>query len=85
MADYKGIYYKNENRQTFYEGGAHFDYNRLYKILEKLSLEQKKRTKRDELIKNREQKNKELYRKSAKSIETREKKKIIVSYYCIYI
>ena len=29
MADYKGIYYKNDNKQIFYEGGAHFNYYKL--------------------------------------------------------
>ena len=35
MKEYKGIYY-NENTETqkFYEGGAHFKYSSLYKILE---------------------------------------------------
>ncbi len=36
MEEYKGIYYGDTNEQKFYEGGAHFKYSDLYKILEKL-------------------------------------------------
>ena len=36
MQEYKGIYYGDTNEQKFYEGGAHFKYSDLYKILEKL-------------------------------------------------
>ena len=38
---YKGIFYHNDNNnndeQQFYEGGAHFSYNELYKELEKIA------------------------------------------------
>ena len=37
MEEYKGIYYNDEEEQQFYEGGAHFKYNELYKILEELA------------------------------------------------
>ena len=37
MEDYKGIYYNDDKEQNYYEGGAHFKYNDLYKILEELS------------------------------------------------
>ena len=37
MEDYKGIYYNDETEQKYYEGGAHFKYKELYKILEELS------------------------------------------------
>ena len=81
MADYKGIYYKddNNNRQKFYEGGAHFNYYRLYKILEKLSIAQKMKIKRDQLIKNREkkEKEKEKNKESNKSMEKGVKNKNI--------
>ncbi len=33
MEDYKGIYYNDTKEQKFYEGGAHFKYTTLYKIL----------------------------------------------------
>ena len=40
--EYKGFFYNNnEEEQKFYEGGAHFSYNELYKILDKLSKEEK--------------------------------------------
>ena len=37
MEDYKGIYYNDDIEQKYYEGGAHFKYKDLYKILEELS------------------------------------------------
>ena len=37
MEDYKGIYYNDDEEQPYYEGGAHFKYSELYKILEELS------------------------------------------------
>ena len=76
MADYKGIYYHDNSKQEVYEGGAHFDYYKLYKILEKLSLEQKMRMKRNKLVESREKKNKQ---KNNKSTEKIEKNKNIVS------
>lgn len=33
MENYKGIYYNDEKEPKLYEGGAHFKYNKLYKIL----------------------------------------------------
>lgn len=44
MEEYKGIYYGDDNEQMFYEGGAHFDYQLLYKALVKLKqdIEKKK-------------------------------------------
>ena len=33
MENYKGIYYNEEREPKLYEGGAHFKYNQLYKIL----------------------------------------------------
>jgi hypothetical protein len=36
MNEYKGIYYNDNTEQKYYEGGAHFKYNDLYKILEEL-------------------------------------------------
>ena len=35
MEEYKGIYYNDDKEQQYYEGGAHFKYKELYKILEK--------------------------------------------------
>ena len=37
MEEYKGIYYNDDKEQQYYEGGAHFKYKELYKILEELS------------------------------------------------
>ena len=36
MNEYKGIYYNDNTEQQYYEGGAHFKYNDLYKLLEEL-------------------------------------------------
>lgn len=77
MADYKGIYYHDDSKQKVYEGGAHFNYYKLYKILEKLSIEQKMKIKRDKLVKSREKKNKY---NNDKNIEKIEKQNNNVSY-----
>ena len=54
MDEYKGIYYGEETERKFYEGGAHFKYSHLYKILEKLSKEQKqKKQKKNQLQKDK--------------------------------
>ena len=37
MEGYKGIYYNDDKEQQYYEGGAHFKYKELYKILEELA------------------------------------------------
>ena len=37
MEEYKGIYYNDNEEQQYYEGGAHFKYSELYKILEELA------------------------------------------------
>ena len=37
MEDYKGIYYNDNIEQEYYEGGAHFKYIELYRILEELA------------------------------------------------
>jgi hypothetical protein len=37
MEEYKGIYYKDDTEQKFYEGGAHFKYIELYKMLEEIA------------------------------------------------
>ena len=78
MADYKGIYYKDnkEDKQIFYEGGAHFKYNKLYKILAKLALNQKMRIKREKLIESRERKLNERYKRLNKSVEERNINKV---------
>ena len=50
MEEYKGIYYGDETEQKFYEGGAHFKYNKLYQILEKLAKERNAKEKKHELL-----------------------------------
>ena len=50
MEEYKGIYYGDETEQQFYEGGAHFKYSKLYKILEILSKERNEIEKKKELL-----------------------------------
>ena len=60
MADYKGIYYNDDNKQRYFEGGAHFKYIHLYKKLEKLSAAQKMKMKREKLINTKEKKKEKL-------------------------
>ena len=59
MADYKGIYYKDDSKQKYFEGGAHFKYIHLYRALEKISSAQKIKLKREQLVNKREAKKKE--------------------------
>lgn len=49
MEEYKGIYYGDESERKFFEGGAHFKYSKLYKILEKLAKERNGKEKQKEL------------------------------------
>jgi hypothetical protein len=42
MDNYKGLYYKESKEQRFYEGGAHFSFEELYKVLLYLKEEQDK-------------------------------------------
>ena len=39
MDEYKGIYYGDESERKYFEGGAHFKYIKLYKMLEKIARE----------------------------------------------
>ena len=39
MDEYKGIYYGDESERKYFEGGAHFKYIKLFKILEKIATE----------------------------------------------
>ena len=75
MADYKGIYYKDDTKQKYFEGGAHFKYIHLYKALEKISSAQKIKLKREHLIHSKDikktekcKKNKKITEKSGKNI-----------------
>lgn len=67
MAEYKGIYYDDNSKEKYFEGGAHFRYKQLYKILEKLSAAQKIRLNREKLIKDRQAKKKEKTKDAKKS------------------
>ena len=37
MNEYKGIYYNNDSEHQYYEGGAHFKYKELFKVLEEIA------------------------------------------------
>ena len=50
MEEYKGIYYGDETEQNYYEGGAHFKYIKLYKILEKLAKERNAKEKKQNML-----------------------------------
>lgn len=69
MADYKGIYYKDDTKQRYFEGGAHFKYIHLFRILEKLSSAQKIKLQREQLIHNKEIKKTEKLKKHKKPSE----------------
>ena len=45
MDNYKGLYYNESKEQKFYEAGAHFSYEKLYKALLYLKEEQNKKQK----------------------------------------
>ena len=69
MADYKGIYYKDDTKQKYFEGGAHFKYIHLYKALEKISSAQKIKLKREHLIHSKDIKKTEKCKKNKKNSE----------------
>ena len=46
MQEYKGIYYGEEKEQKFFEGGAHFKYESLFRILEFLAKQQSSSSRR---------------------------------------
>ena len=53
MDNYKGLYYKETKEQRFYEGGAHFPYEELFKILIYLKEEQDKKQKEEQKEQNK--------------------------------
>ena len=77
MEEYKGIYYGDETEQKFYEGGAHFKYSRLYRILEKIAKERNAKEKKQELLyvhkannlKKSNNNNKNIYKKTRNIID----------------
>ena len=50
MEEYKGIYYGDESERKFFEGGAHFQYIKLYKVLDKIAKERNAKEKEKELF-----------------------------------
>lgn len=68
MADYKGIYYKDDSKQRYFEGGAHFKYIHLFRILEKLSSAQKIKLQKEQLIHNKEIKKSKKLKKQSEQI-----------------
>ena len=49
--EYKGIYYGDEEKvQRYYEGGAHFKYSQLYKILSLLAEQKEKESKKNDKL-----------------------------------
>ena len=60
MDNYKGLYYKESKEQKFFEAGAHFSYEELYKILSYLKEEQDKNQKSEEVKKENQQNQKKL-------------------------
>ena len=68
MADYKGIYYKDDSKQRYFEGGAHFKYIHLFRILEKLSSAQKIKLQREQLFHNKEIKKSKKLKKQSEQI-----------------
>ena len=56
MKEYKGIYYGDESEKKYFEYGAHFKYIKLYKILERIAIEQKLEEKQKELYVNKRNK-----------------------------
>lgn len=71
MDEYKGIYYGDEKEQQFYEGGAHFKYIKLYKILEKIAKERNQREREKELLRIRKLKNSSRIMNKKNQIKTR--------------
>ena len=68
MDNYKGLYYKETKEQRFYEGGAHFPYEELYKILLYLKEEQDKKQK-EELKEQNKNKNIQINKNPANNEE----------------
>ncbi len=93
MADYKGIYYNNDNKLKFFEGGAHFKYIQLCKILERLSAAQKVKLKKEEFLKKgnsrrgtkkKEKQSKEKIKKTKNNITSVSIFIYIIIYFFIY-
>ena len=57
MINYKGLFYKEESKKRYYEGGAHFKYIDLFRALEKLKL---KKEEEEESEKNTHSRNRSI-------------------------
>ena len=72
MDEYKGIYYGDESERKYFEGGAHFKYIKLYKILEKIARERNLKERENEFyIHKRNNLNNSLNKKIMKDKKTR--------------
>ena len=72
MDEYKGIYYGDESERKYFEGGAHFKYIKLYKILEKIARERNLKERVNEFdIHKRNNLNNSLNKKIMKDKKTR--------------
>ena len=72
MEEYKGIYYGDEKEKQFFEGGAHFKYIKLYRILENLAKERNcEKGKELYVIKKNIFSNSNLNKKKSKEIKSR--------------
>ena len=72
MDEYKGIYYGDESERKYFEGGAHFKYIKLYKILEKIARERNLKEREKEFdIHKRNNLNNSLNKKIMKDKKTR--------------
>ena len=72
MDEYKGIYYGDESERKYFEGGAHFKYIKLYKILEKIATERNLKERENEFyIHKRNNLNNSLNKKIMKDKKTR--------------
>ena len=72
MEEYKGIYYGDESERKYFEGGAHFKYIKLYKILEKIARERNLKERENEFyIHKRNNLSNSLNKKTMKDKKTR--------------
>jgi hypothetical protein len=72
MEEYKGIYYGDESERKYFEGGAHFKYIKLYRILEKIARERNLKERENEFyVHKRNNMSNSLNKKPMKDKKTR--------------
>ena len=72
MEEYKGIYYGDESERKYFEGGAHFKYIKLYRILEKIARERNMKERENEFyLHKRNNLSNSLNKKGMKDKKTR--------------